>query len=244
MALRAKPILTILVLLVAILAAAAYYLSSNLNGIVADLIEREGSAATQTAVSVSGVDIKITEASAALSGLSVANPDGFSGNAIELGGFSTTLDASTLTSDTIVISNITVDGARINVMQQGTKNNLRQLMANLQAGAEPAATPDDAGSAKKIIIERFTLSGASASVSIAELNQDREVALPDLVLTDLGKATNGATGAQVAQQILRPLLESAITSATAGAIKDQVEDKVKNAVGGLLKGLSKDKGAE
>ncbi|GAB5413154.1 MAG: hypothetical protein Cons2KO_07570 [Congregibacter sp.] len=244
MALRAKPLLFTLVVLAAIIAAGAYYLSSNLNGIVANLIEREGSAVTQTSVSVSGVDIKLTEASAALSGLTIANPAGFAGNAIELGEFATALDAGSLTSDTIVIKNVTVDGARINVLQQGTKNNLRQLMANMQSESDTAEAADADAGAKKIIIERFTLSGASASVSLPDLGEAKEVTLPDIVLTDVGRATNGATGAQVAQQLLRPIMEAAITSATAGAIKDKVEAKVGKAVGGLLKGLTGDKEEE
>ena len=244
MAARGKSILIILVVLVVVLAAGLFYLTSNMNGIVASLIEEQGSAATGTAVGVDGVDIRVSDATAALAGLSVANPAGFNGNAIELGGFSVTLDPKSLTEDTIVIKDVSVDGARVNVVQQGTKNNLRELLKGLQAGDSGETAPETQESGKKIIIERFSLIGASASVSMAELGEDREVTLPDLTLTDIGKATGGATGAQVAQQILKPVIESAMTSATAGAIKEKVGEKVNEAVGGFLKGLGKKKDAE
>lgn len=243
MASPVKSIFLVLVVVIALLGIGAYYLSSNMNGMVANLIETQGSAATQTVVGVGSVDIQLADATASLSGLNVANPEGFAGDAIELGGFSATLDPRTLTDDVIIVKNITVDGARINVLQQGTRNNLRELLANLQSQAGESNAPADS-SGKKVIIERFTLSGASASVSLPQLDEMREVELPSIVLTDIGRATNGATGAQVAQQLLKPVMEAAISSATAGAIKGKISDKVGEAMGGLLKGLSKKKDGE
>ena len=239
MASRGKAIFLTAAILAALIAGALFYLSSNLNGIVAALIEKQGSAATGSSVEVAGVDIRISDASASLAGLTVANPNGFSGTALELGEFSVTLDASSLTSDTIIVKEVMVDGAKINVLQQGAKNNLRELQKSLQAGIASEDADADTESSKKLIIERFTLSDASASVALTDLEQLRTVELPTLVLTDIGKASGGATGAQVAEQILKPLIESAMTSATAGAIKEKVGEKVNEAMGGLLKGLSK-----
>lgn len=233
-----RNIFVALLAIVVLAAAALYYLTSNLNGIVAGLIEEQGSAATQTSVTVSGVDIKLREASAALSGLSVANPEGFPGKALELGGFSVKLDAGSLRDDTIVVNDITVDGARINVLQQGGSNNLQELMSNLQGEATEEA-PASEGGGKKIIIDQFTLSGASASVSIAELNETREVKLPTIVVRDIGRGTNGATSAQIAREILKPIIEKAISSATAASVKEAAGKKIGDAVGGFIKGIGK-----
>lgn len=226
--------------LVLLVAGGLYYLASNLNGIVAGVIESQGSAATQTAVRVTGVDIQLTDATAALSGLSVENPEGFAGNAIELGGFSVKLDASSLTGDTIVINDITVDGARINVLQQTSSNNLQKLLANLKARA-PEPAPESEAAGKKVIIDKFTLRGASASVSIPALDETRELSLPSIVIEDIGRASNGATSAQVAEQILRPVVEKAIASASVQAVRDRAGKEIEKAVGGLLKGLKDSK---
>ena len=234
-----KVSITALILLL-LLAGGLYYLASNLNGIVAGVIESQGSAATQTPVSVAGVDIQLTDASAALSGLSVGNPEGFPGNAIELGGFSVKLDAGSLTSDPIVINDITVDGARINILQQTSGNNLQKLLANLQAML-PEERPESEAAGKKVIIDKFTLNDASASVSIPALNETREVSLPPIVVRDIGRESKGATAAQVAEQILRPILEKAIASASVEAAKDRVGKEIGKAVDGLLKGLGKSK---
>jgi hypothetical protein len=237
-----RGILIAVVVLLLLVAGGLYYLAANLNGIIGGLIESQGSAATQTAVRVSGVDIRPRDASAGISGLSVANPEGFQGNAIELGGFSIKLDAGSLTQDTIIISDIMVSEARINVLQQGTRNNLQELLGNLQQLQSDDSTPAEEGDGKKIIINRFTLEGVSASVSIPELDEMRDVTLPTIVVRDIGRASNGATGAQVAQQILRPVLEKAIASAATQAVKDEATRKIGDAVGGFLKGIGGDKG--
>lgn len=240
MASTSRKVLLVVLALLLLIGAGLFYLSSNLNGIVASVIEKQGSAAIQTSVRVSGVDIRLSEASAAISGLSVGNPEGFSGNAIELGGFSVKLDASSLTSNTVVIKDITVNGARINVLQQGASNNLNELLAGLEQGPSDDSTAAE-GPGKKIIIDRFALQGASASVSIPGLEEMREVALPTIVVRDIGRASNGATGAQIAEQILRPVLEKAISSAATQAIKDSASKKVGGVVGGFLKGLGSKK---
>ena len=241
MASRSKSIFLILLVLVVLVAAGVFYLTSNLNGLVTTLIEEQGSAATQSAVRVTGLDIRLTDASASLSGLSVANPEGFAGEAIELGDFAVTLDAASLTSDVIVVKDISVDGARINVLQQGSRNNLRELLANLPAGDPDETAPASDEGARKLIIERFSIANASASLSIPELGEDREVTLPSIVVTDIGKATNGATGAQVAKQLLAPVMNAAISSAAAASVKERVGEKVGEVMGGLLDKLGKKK---
>lgn len=229
---------TLLIVLVVVVlgAAALFYLASNLNGIVAGLIEEQGSIATQTDVRVSGVDIRLREGSAEISGLSVANPEGFSGSALELGHFAVQLDAGSLTKDTIIVKNVLVDSARINVVQQGSANNLQKLLDNLPQSGDSGTTAET-GDGKKVIIEKFTLSGASASVTAAELGEPREVTLPTIVVTDIGRASNGATGTQVAQQILRPIIEKALASAAAEEIKGRAIEKIDEALGGALKKL-------
>jgi len=232
-----RKISLILLLLVVMTGGAFFYLASNLNSIVADIIETQGSRAIGTQVRVSGVDIRLTEASAAIAGLSVANPEGFAGNAIELGDFSVQLDAPSLTSDTIIIKDVTIKGSRINVVQTVSGNNLQKLLANMQAdSAEPAPSADEGS--KTVIIDQFILNGASASVEIPQLEETRELTLPSIVVRDIGRATNGATTAQVAKQVLKPVIEKAIATATAESLKDQAGKKITDAVGGLLKGLS------
>jgi len=221
-----KIFLGLLVAIILVVGGGIFYLGSNLDSIVAQVIQDQGSAATGTAVRVEGVSIKLQDASASISGLSVANPAGFSDNpAIEFGSFSINLDSSTLTSDPIIIESITVNSLKLRVEQDGSNNNLRTIMDAL-----PSSSADDssqAGSdAPKIIIKRFELNDASADVSIPQLGENRTVDIANIALTNIGQETNGATAAQLAQQILMPVMNAALSSAAVDGVKGKVEDKI------------------
>ena len=73
-----KKILIGVVVLLVIVAAAIYFLFSNLDSIVKAMIEKYGTEAAQSDVRVDSVKISLTTGEASLGGLSVANPKGFS----------------------------------------------------------------------------------------------------------------------------------------------------------------------
>lgn len=227
--------LTIAIALLALVAGIVLYVGSQLDGIVAGLIEEHGSTATQTPVRVTGVTIDLAEASGSISNLTVGNPEGFSGNAIEMDGFSMTLDPASLTSDTIVIEDLTVSGARLNILQQANGNNLQELTRNLDELRSGESSDSSGG--KKLIINRFTLDGASASLSAPDFDEMREVTLPTIVVRDIGRASNGATGAQVAQQLLQPVINQALKSAAVQALKDKASEQLEDVADKVLEGI-------
>jgi uncharacterized protein involved in outer membrane biogenesis len=222
--------------IIAVIAGGIFYVLSNLDMIVEGLIEKHGSAATQTPVRVAGVSINLRDANASISRLTVGNPDGFPGNAIEMEGFAIELDAASLNSDVIVIEELLVRGARIDVLQQANGNNVQELLRNLDS--DESSEPDESAEAgKKIIIDRFVLEGAGASLSAPDLDEVREVDLPTITLRDIGRRENGATGREVARQVLRPVLQEALESAAVQAIKDKASDKIDEVTDAVLEGI-------
>lgn len=222
-------------LLAALVAGALLLLGSRLDGIVADLIEEHGSAATGTPVRVQGVGIRLNEASGNLSGLTVGNPDGFSGNAIEMDDFRVTLDPASLASDAIVIPTVDVRGARIALTQLAERNNLNELRRNLsRLGSSDAESVDDD---TRLIIDRFVLEDATVSVDLPDFEERREIALPRIVVTDIGRRSNGATGAEVAKQVLEPIIDRTLTTALRQSVRDRVTDAIGEATDGVLDGI-------
>ena len=222
--------------IVAVIAGAVLYVVSNLDMIVERVIEHQGSAATQTPVRVAGVSIKLSEAQGTISSLTVGNPEGFPGYAIEMDNFSLNLDGSSLTSDVIVIENILVQGARINILQQANGNNIQELLRNLDATSSgDSDESEEAG--KKIIINRFTLEGAGASLSAPDLDGVREVDLPTITLSDVGRKEKGVTGRELARQLLRPVLEEALESAAVQTLREKASDKLDEVTDAVLEGI-------
>lgn len=232
-----KFILIAVLVLLALIGGGILYVSTQLDTIVAGLIEEHGSAATQTPVQVGGMSISLGDASAGISRLTVASPSGFGTEpAIELGNFAIRIDPQSVTSDTIVLHDVTVSGARLRLFQEGSRNNLRELLNNLSGGASSGESAD-ADSGKKIVIERFALEDARAFVSIPELGEEREVTVPTIVLNDIGRASNGATAAEATRQILEPVLRRTLESAAAGAVRDKAKEKLDEAKDDALKGV-------
>jgi hypothetical protein len=221
-----KVVAGLAVVLLVVVAGGFLYLYSNLDRLVARLIEEQGSGATQTAVEVGAVSIDLRAGSAGISSLRIANPDGFSNQpAIALRDFAIDLDPMEITSDPLVISDITVDGATLRIEQRGAENNLKTILSSVQRlSADDQSEPESAG--KKIIIDRFELTGASATLLVPQLDEKREVALPQIVVTDIGRASNGATAAAVARQILEPVIRKALESAAAGGIEDTLREEL------------------
>lgn len=233
-----KIALVTVVALLLVIGGALLYVGTQLDAIVARLIAKHGSAATRTEVRVSGVEIRLADARGEISGLTIANPEGFGGGpAIELGNFVIRIDPQSVTTDTVVLNEVTVSGARFNMVQQGGANNLRRLLDNLGAGAPAEQPPEDAGSAKKIVIERFALEDARASVSIPDLDEDREVTVPTIVLNDIGRATNGATAASAARQVLTPVIRRTLESAAAQTLQDKAREQLDEAKDRVLNGV-------
>ncbi len=230
-----------LVLIVAIVGA-VFYFSSNVDAIVANLIEEQGSAATGTAVRVDGVSINLSGATGSVKGLTVANPEGFSGeSAIEFGDLQLRLNAGSILEEPIIIENIEGGDAMLRIEQTGTRNNLQALLDNLRKD-EPEPENQDGG--KRVVIERFALTDASASLSVADLDEQRSVDIPDVVLTDIGRRSGGATGAELARQILEPIIRRSLESSAVDAVEERVRDELGERAGDLLDRLGGGRSSE
>lgn len=225
---KSKAILGVAIVLLLLIAGGVWYLYFNLNTIVARIIVNVGSEATQTKVSVGGLFIDIQDGVARIDRLTVANPDGFSDQpAIALENLEIELDPMETMSDPAVIQRVVVDGAQVLVEQEGSRNNLKTILASIerQASERPAGEADG----KKLIIERFELTDASAALFIPQLDERHQVQMPGIVLDDIGRAANGATAASVAHQVLGPVIRRALESIAAGGIGDVLQERMDSA---------------
>ena len=224
-----KTFLGIVLVIVLLVAGLIFFLSANLDSIVARLIEVKGSEATQTDVRVGAVELDLRGGAGRIANLSVANPEGFSADAaISFGEFSIRMDPMAVTGNPIVIREISVDGADILLEQTTGGNNLRTLQEAL--GRQSDADEPDAGDVQ-VVIERFVLGESRMRVRVPQLDQGREVTIPQVVVSDIGRASNGATSSEVARQILEPVLRRALESGAGASVRDAVRDKVDDTKG-------------
>ena len=226
-----------IVVLLAVIGISLVFIGTRIDGIVASVIEEEGSAATQTDVSVGSVSLSLQNAAGSLSGLTIANPEGFAGNAIEMDDFFVSLDPESLRGDTIVIPELTVSGARIAVTQQGTRNNLDEILGNIRQLGGNDRSDDGDGPDIRVVIERFVLEDAMATVDLPSMDEPKQIELPMIELNGIGRGNGGATSAEVSRALLEPIIEETLTVALKQSIRERVTDTLTEVTDGLLDGL-------
>ena len=104
-----KAMLGIVLLIIFVIASGIYYVLTNLDALVKEAIETHGSKASQTAVLVDTVKIDLTNGAGGITGLVIANPEGFSmPNAFSLGEIRLGIDLQSLQQEPYIIDEITV----------------------------------------------------------------------------------------------------------------------------------------
>lgn len=209
-----KTIWAIIIILMIAVAGVVFYVFNNLDAIVKAAIEEYGSDAVNTSVQVEEVGIWLTEGTAVIKGLSVANPDGFSlPQAFFLGEMAVALNLEKTDKQMIAIDVINIVAPQvfyeINAQRQGSLNVLKD---NLGMGGGVADAPADGGTPAasetapvKLDIARFEFRDASLHAKVVPL-QDKtyDLKLPALVLTDLR-----GTPEQISRQVLDRLIDHA-----------------------------------
>ncbi len=204
-----KTLLIVVVLIIAVIAGGLYYVLTNLDSLVKQAIEKYGSEATHTAVRVDKVNIRLKQASAAISGLTVANPKGFSTpNAFSLGQIATTLNVKDMGKDHIVIDEVRIQAPEVFYeVNADRKANLNLLKENLTGGAKvaPTKTAEKGGKQPTITIRKFEFAGAALHAKLVPLkNKELDLKLPSFQLVNLS-----GTPEQISRQVLNQLVDRA-----------------------------------
>lgn len=253
----------IALLAIALAAVLAYFLSPSLETIVQKLVNKYASQVTGTDVSLQGFKFSPLKGEGTITKILVANPKGYkSPYVFQLDQVSIKVDVKSLTTDTIVVDYIYINKPIITYeMISLTQNNLKQLQENIAKNtvaaakeeAKPEAKPEakkakaESKPAKKIIIKKFVLRGATIEAGVNVLNkvEEKSVIMPELVLTNLG--ANHETPVQIISKVLNKIVTEASQTvinsgmnnlkAVARENLDKVVNDVKEKVN--LKGLFK-----
>lgn len=226
-----KIVLGVLLLLLVAGIGVSFYFMSNLNSIVAGVIESQGSKVASTDVGVSGVDISLKDGRASLAGFTIANPSGFKGGkAFALGEVTVDIDLGSVRKEPVVIEEVTVREPLVNAefLESGSLN-LDVLKKSIQ-GYVPASSGDSKGDSqgdgemKRIRINSFTFEKGRIEVDASALGVEaRSLDLPAIRLENIGGA-EGARPDEVAR-IVMDALTSRATAEIARAGRDQVIEK-------------------
>ncbi len=240
-----KKVLIVVAVLAVAVVAALYFVGSNLGGLVKKGIELAGPRITQAPVTVARVDLSPSSGTGAIHDFVVGNPDGYSApSAVRLGQVKLEVDPASILSDKIHVKSIVVTDPRITLEGGPTDNNLKKLLANIDAFAagEKSAPASSDSSKKKLQVDDFLLTGAQVDVKFSLLaGKSLTVSIPDIHLTNLGSGGDGITPGDLSKKVFGAIVEQVIPAVMAqvGKLGDLGKDLGKGAVNNAKGALDK-----
>ena len=182
--------------------------------------EKVGPKFTGTPIAMANCDINLYGGRVAFDGFVLDNPAGASEKvAASVGAFKVVVDPSTVASDVIVVKEITIKDIFASYVDVNGTNNFDVIAANATgpkteepAEAEAEEPAEEEKPAKKVVIEKLTISGVKVNFGGFPI-----VVPVDITLTDIGKEKNGATLEEVGEKVSEAVMKSA------GAIGDALK---------------------
>ncbi|MCC3860288.1 AsmA family protein [Pseudemcibacter aquimaris] len=250
-----KKILIGLVVIIAIGAGAAMYLSSNADGMIKDSVVQYTPPVIGADVELANVNLDPANGVASLQGMTIGNPEGFtSDHLFKMDELLVKMDVNleNLTSDVIRINEVRLDGADMIYEIGSNGNNVSQIQENIDAYLTSMGIDTNSESEKKFIIDDVYVNGTNVKIA-SDLLGGKGVgfSLPDLHLSGIGEKENGVLASDAIKQIwgaisgsVSKAVESEMLNNVVGDVKDEaenvvkdLEDKVADQVGDKLRGL-------
>jgi hypothetical protein len=202
-----KKLLIALVLLVAVVAAALFWLSGNMDALVKSAIESYGSDMTQAKVSVGAVNISASNGKGTISNLTVGNPAGFkTTHALKVGQIEVEVDIASLTKDVVLVRRIAILAPDVIYEKDETLTNFDAISQHIASATGASQSKGDKKTGKKLMVELLTVQNAKAQASAAFMNgKTVSVSLPDITLKNIGRAKGGVTAGELGQEITAAL---------------------------------------
>ena len=196
----------IVVLIIAVTVIGLFYIGP----IIKVGMEQVGPRVAQVSVKVDGVDVSVLSGSASIKGLVVGNPQGYTTpQAISVGTMAVSLDPMSVTTNKILIHSIHVVSPQITFEGGISNNNLSKILDNVKGFIPPPGNNPP----PKIEVDDFLITGAQVHVNITGV-VSRDLSLPDIHLTDLGRDSNGLTPAELSSAVLKAVSSDTLSAVT------------------------------
>jgi len=227
MKLLLKIVAVLVVLLLIVAVGAVFYIDV----IAKNVIERSGTSTLGVNTTLDNADIGLRAARFEMSGLSVANPEGFtSDHFMTLGNGDVNVSARTLMEDTVKLPTLNLTTLDVNLERKGGKANYDVIMDNLEDEEEK---PEKQKEGKRFIIQKINVSDIKVHVDMMPVGGELtklDLKIDEVILENIGSDTESGVVLSQVWDVLLKAVFMAIVEKGAGIIPDDV-------LGGLEDGL-------
>ncbi len=241
-----KKILISVVFLLLLVGGGLYF---YLDSIVKSGIEVVGSNVLGTAVTVDSVSISPLSGEGRISGLRVANPEGFDSQyAFELESVLVNINVNSILTDAAEVESIVIMQPIITYETKITSDNIRTLLDNMSEGEAASSDPGSADeSGQQLIIREFRM--MDSQLNFVSSLVSAPVTLADIEIQNIGAEGGSSSAANAVRVVLQELVATILSSDLPGVddIRESVEGRIQDGaqrveeavedLGGRLRGL-------
>jgi uncharacterized protein involved in outer membrane biogenesis len=220
--------------LVLVVAAGVYYLTRQLDSIVAAQIESHGSAITGTAVGVGGVDIALRQGRGTLRSVSVASPAGYQAkNTFQLGEITVDIDPSSVTGSPIVLDEVVIAAPEVHFeVDAQARSNVQQILDHARAVSPSEPEAKESGEPVHLRIKSFQFRDGKIQADTRALGgKTYELEMPALGLRNVGGSA-GAPPDQIAKAVMTAYAQSVVKRVAKSQVQGQLDTVIDKQLGG------------
>ncbi len=241
----------LLAVLLVLVVTGVVLLIVNLNRIVTTSVEKGGALVLGVRTKLDDASVRLTSGTVGLDGLVLGSPAGFHApEMLRLAHTRATVDLWSLRTDEVIVKEVVVDGLEVTFELLEGKTNWGVLMERLR---EEPTEQEQREVRKKLSIDRLVFKNGKVRVTGVSLEEDVDVPLPNLELTNLstadgrgksvrqtlkaviaalyGSTLNSLEGVLPAEQLKKPLAEAEALLKEAGGMMDDVKPQAQDTVG-------------
>lgn len=205
------------VLVVLLLAAAGVFLVfRSIDAIAERGIEKGGTYALGAETTVESADVAVFDGTFRMTGLNVANPEGAytSPHFMKLPSAGVAVSLGSLLEDTVELPELSIGAIDMYLEGAGGDANYKRILENIKKlESSSDKSPGSEESAKKFIINRLTIDGATVHLSgipgLSAALGDAKVSVPKIELQDVG-SKEPMTASELISLIVKTVLATSI----------------------------------
>lgn len=215
-----KIVAVVIVLLIILAVALVFYIDV----IAKRIVEESGSSAMGVPVSLDSADVGLTTAKFEMSGLRVANPEGFkTDHFMTLNQGDVNVSAKTLMEDMVELPALNLTGIDLNLERSGGKANYDVIMDNLKSHESKEPAPP--GEGKRFVIRKVNVNDIKVHLDMMPIGgelTELDLKIDNVTLEDIG--SESGTGVVLAQvwDVLLKAIFMAVVEKGAGIIPDDI----------------------
>ncbi len=242
-----KKILIGLLVLAVIIGGASFFLLGKLDDVIAEAIKKYGTEAVGSSVNVSAVKTDLKAGKITITGLTVANPKGYSKPyAFELKDLTTQVDYKNKE-----IAEIIVQSPNINAELEGSldikdlrksyaNSNFKELVDGMPASADGEGSSESSSSDEiELTIRSFKVVSTNVNL-VTNVIGNHQFVMEDFAMKDI-KGTPSAIASLISDRLIKHVSDQVTQFAKKEVekmAKDEVKEQLKDALKDKLKGLN------